>query len=140
MKILRLSKTFMRPHPRTGEPTGFKEKFLLGEKIHTLRENRNGYYKDGDIVKICEWEGEPFRSKPVTIKEGVRIGVVPVGIMFEKGMSFAYTLNNLKNEVFVKDLARNDGLSKDDFIRWFFPDGYGTWQGSIIHFTDFRYT
>ena len=34
-----LSKHFLTTHKRAGEDTDFKEKFLNGEKIHTIRAN-----------------------------------------------------------------------------------------------------
>lgn len=38
------------------------------------------------------------------------------------------------------DLAKNDGLSVEDFTEWFFGCNKGNvFDGVIIHFTDFRY-
>lgn len=35
--VLTLSKSFPRTHARAGEPTEFREKFISGAKIHTMR-------------------------------------------------------------------------------------------------------
>ena len=42
-------------------------------------------------------------------------------------------------EVNGRQVAYNDGLPPNDFVAWFFCAGATEWQGSIIHFTDFRY-
>ncbi len=36
-------------------------------------------------------------------------------------------------------VARNDGLTLENFATWFFPDLTGYFEGVVIHFTDFRY-
>ena len=38
----------------------------------------------------------------------------------------------------VEQLAANDGMTLDDFVSWFFKTS-NTFEGVIIHFTDFRY-
>ena len=152
MKILPISKTFPAWHPRRGEPTGFAEKILSGEKIHTLRENKGGYYKDGDIVSIRQWPGKPYErgTRPEVIRDGVRIGVVPVRLQM---ISARFWLNLIAKATVSRDeldidlflIAQYDGLSKTDLCEWFFPNwnysrGSQAWDGYIIHFTDFRYT
>lgn len=43
-------------------------------------------------------------------------------------------------QVSAYDLAKNDGLSVEDFTEWFFGCNKGNvFDGVIIHFTDFRY-
>lgn len=37
--VITLSQYFLATHKRAGDPTDFKEKFLSGEKIHTIRAN-----------------------------------------------------------------------------------------------------
>ncbi len=126
MKVLTLAKKFPVYHPRAGEPTGFREAFLNGTKIHTIRINAKGYWKDGDIVSVRQWSGRPYASKQEVIKDGVRIGVVPVAF-------FNFSVH--------ADMPRNDGLSPDDFDSWFFSKSSDSaYGGSILHFTDFRYS
>lgn len=38
----------------------------------------------------------------------------------------------------VEQLAANDGMTLDDFVSWFFKTS-DTFEGVVIHFTDFRY-
>ena len=37
--VITLSRNFLAYHKRAGEETHFKEKFLSGEKLHTIRAN-----------------------------------------------------------------------------------------------------
>jgi hypothetical protein len=42
----------------------------------------------------------------------------------------------------VEQLAKNDGLAVEDFVEWFFSTPLykgNTFEGKIIHLTDFRY-
>lgn len=38
----------------------------------------------------------------------------------------------------IEVVAKNDGLSVEDFISWFFTKD-NVFEGVVIHFTDFRY-
>ena len=140
MKVLMLSKTFPAWHPRRGEPTGFAEKFLSGVKIHTLRENAKGYYKDGDVVSVRQWSGTPYNSPQEVIKDGVRIGVVNVSVVRQVDSDLINVWLGRSIKMFqAETLAINDGLSVDDLAGWVFAGGKDKWNGFVIHFTDFRY-
>jgi hypothetical protein len=39
----------------------------------------------------------------------------------------------------IDALIQNDGLTRDEFINWFFPGATHEWSGQIIHWTDFKY-
>ena len=144
MKVITLSKTFPKYHPRAGEQTGFADAFLSGRKIHTIRANEKGYYQDGDIVSVRQWSGNPYASKQETLKDGIGISVLPVIIRFDNvslsirvrpylGASFSFVDPSV--------VADNDGLSLSDFIAWFNPKRMPNLvlNYSMIHFTDFRY-
>jgi hypothetical protein len=131
-----LSKVFPAYHPRAGEPTGFREKFLSGEKIHTIRANEKSHFKDGDVISVREWSGKPYRSKQVVIRDGVKIGVEPVALDHDDNIA------DFMEPVAApfKTIAKNDGLREVDFVDWFFPpSSKHDFTGDIIHFTDFRY-
>ena len=130
MKVLTLAKVFPKYHPRAGEPTGFRDAFLSGRKIHTLRANVKGKFRDGDVVSVREWEGVPYRSKQVVIRDGVRIGLQHIVMSRKDG----FVWGSIGGTV----IAENDGLRWQDFTSWFFR-GDGDYEGDIIHFTDFRY-
>jgi hypothetical protein len=137
MKVLTLSKRFLSYHPRAGEPTHFRDKYLAGAKIHTIRANAKGYYKNGDLVSVREWSGKPYASKQDVIWDGVRIGVVPVQI---GGIDFAFVGRpNAIVSVPLGQLARNDGLCLHDLLDWLKVDDKHTFHGSLIYLTGFRY-
>lgn len=139
MKVITLAKTFPVYHPRAGEPTGFADAFLSGRKIHTIRENKNGYYNDGDIVSVRQWSGKPYASKQETLEDGGRIGVVPVQLIFHPGGGLSVFVDRKLQSVSI--VAHNDGLDISDFCAWFNPRRLQnlTLNYSLIHFTDFRY-
>lgn len=39
----------------------------------------------------------------------------------------------------IDDLIKNDGLTKPQFVDWFFPKDSKQWYGQIIHWTDYKY-
>ena len=136
MKVLMLAHSFLATHPRSGESTGFKEAYQEGRKIHTIRANDNGYYKDGDTVSVRQWSGNPRASKQV------EIGVSTIGLervlLVSRNESDAGCLV-VREQVEIATVSHNDGLCRGDFFDWFFPRGSGVFEGDILHFTDFRY-
>jgi len=136
MKVITLSKKFLQTHPKAGKSTYFEQQFLNGCKIHTIRANAKGYFKDGDIVSIRQWSGKPYNSKQEIIKDNVKICVVPI---FVELFKFYATVNNTI-DVDLEIIAKNDGLSSIDFHNWFKQKKDKFWfSGSLIYFTDFRY-
>lgn len=128
----------MKGHPRCGEPTNFKEKFLAGEKIHTIR---NGDYwklivdkvnNGSAVLSVREWSGKAYRSKQVEIAKLTKLGWQSF-TLYDQANAFIdgekITLGK------VDQVAENDGLRLLDFINWFkIP-----FSGGIVQFTDFRY-
>ena len=131
----------MKNHMAAGEPTGFKEAFLSGRKIHTIRLNEKDYFKSGDTLSIRQWKDKPYASKQVEI--GVRtIHIEPIIMVAGNGKMHSCNIpEGQGNDINVDwtDLAANDGLDSSDFFDWFFPNGNGIFTGDILHFTDFRY-
>ena len=138
--VIMLSKVFPKGHRREGEPTGFMEKLLLGEKIHTIRTNytlweqRIKKVQNGEAcISVRQWEDKPYRSKQIEIarftkEDGVGIEALwlqPIGQM-------DWTL------AAYPQLDTNDGLCREDWLSWFenAPRGKAL---PIIHFTPFRY-
>lgn len=138
--VIMLSKVFPKGHRREGEPTGFMEKLLSGEKIHTIRTNfplwdkRIREVEKGEAcISVRQWEDKPYRSKQIEVarftkEDGVGIEALwlpPIGQM-------DWTL------AAYPDLDSHDGLSREDWLSWFefAPRGKAL---PIIHFTPFRY-
>lgn len=152
--VITLSKNFLSKHRRAGEPTGFKDKFLSKQKIHTIRGNYQLWNDRIDevargeaVLSIRQWSGKPYHSPQVVLavltkddcvgiqrlnfgwKDNVQIPIIDGWYMFGKWGSKA-------------ELAKNDGLSLDDFTDWFKDhanDNAKSDPMAIIHFTGFRY-
>lgn len=150
--VITLSKVFPKGHPKQGEPTGFEEAILNAingidraghKKIHTIRANYGLWLKrfmdieaGNAILSIRQWTGAPYRSKQREIawlskEDGIGIQRLQLVDLFR-----ATTIEGRKIE--LPDLARNDGLTFDDWYQWF--KGYDLNKPlAIIHFTKFRY-
>lgn len=145
--ILTLCKVFPVTHSKAGEVTGFENKLNTGEKIHTIRANSKGVWEKRiqDIkagrkyLSIREWTGRPYNSEQRELAVRENVGLQHVVMTYSSSDSVPQAWVDSK-KVFVEDLAKNDGLSLEDFIEWFFGNNKeNIFEGVIIHFTDFRY-
>ena len=118
-----------------GEPTLFKQKYKSGEKIHTIRMNEAGYFRDGDTVSIRQWSGKPYSSKQVEIGQN-KIGVQAIRLNTDGTCMIAGRCH------LADGVALNDGLTFDEFRYWFWKGGVMAKPiiADIIHFGDFRYS
>jgi hypothetical protein len=142
--VLIVSKQFPKTHKNSGKDTGFIMAIknlpnLEKSKIHTIRGNYNLWSKRAKeinegkaILSIRYWSGKPYNSKQIEIKQLQKVGI-------EK-------LEDPTNFVFAPiegacipwgDVAKNDGLSFEDFCDWFKIKSKEPM--AIIHFTNFRY-
>lgn len=135
-KVIRLSRTFQKGHPKAGEPTHFVEKALkslsfihndtdvriyqsVSPKHHTIRAGKR--WKTGDMASLRVWSGKPYRSPQIAIAPDVELTVKDVQI---KNMHLyidnAYVGLLLPNQSSKIDaLIVNDGLNYADFRSWF---------------------
>ena len=145
--VLTVSRTFPKTHKRAGEQTWFVEKIneagmpisdepIMGKKIHTIRANYELWKKRIDevqkgnaIISIRYWSGKPYNSKQVEICQLNRFS----GIGLEEVI--IPCMNDIDH---IKQLAKNDGLSLEDFEEWFKKYDFSK-PLAIIHFTAFRY-
>lgn len=143
------ARTFPMTHPRKGEPTYFVEKIwkslyvngvcpddldkfiqhyeeqVRGEyakyndihlKGHTVRAGNR--WKVGDYFKPLVWSGRPYNSKtiqfapPIRVEKLWRFSVINHWMCVDGVSANSYSLENI---------ARNDGLSFQDFLNWFMP-------------------
>ena len=124
---------------------------IRDKKLHTCRANYDLWAKrmaevqaGRAVIELCYWSDKPYRSKQVvfaTIDKDSGCGVQKL-VFFDDDICcpYAYEANGVGNHAIydIDDLAKNDGLSIDDFKSWF--KGYDLSQPmAIIHFTDFRY-
>lgn len=147
--IITLSKFFLKQHIRAGEETGFKDSFLKGKKVHTIRANYNLWearikeVQEGNaVLSIRQWSGIPYRSKQNEITElSKEDGVGIQKLTFNKdsnGMFFLEDYDIDGKYIELDKLASNDGLLTEDWSRWFKKYDLSK-PMAVIHFTSFRY-
>lgn len=153
--VITLSKVFPEKHPLHGKPTGFRESFEVGNKIHTIRANfplwksRFDNISDGEgLISVRQWSGKPYASKHELVRDlkcedriGIQQLVFADGDIMKPNIVMEPDLFNPNTTyipVTIYDLAANDGLSTNDWLDWF--KNYDlTKPMAIIHFTKFRY-
>lgn len=140
MKVLMLSRHYMKTHYRAGQETYFKSKFLRDIKIHTIRMNEKKHFKDGEEVSLRQWTGKPYASKQTEIGTAT-LGIEHLRMEAENGDITLCMIAGEKQGIKIHwyELAAHDGLYCGDFFDWFFPKGSGSIEADILHFTDFRY-
>lgn len=130
-RVIILSNQFPKYHPRAREYTGFVEKFLSGEKKHTIRAGKR--WKPGDMFSPRYWSGIPRRSKQVIIgpdrevKKVWDISIVNDGEKFIVVIWYAMGDQTMGVPMWItgrERLAENDGLSFSDFRQWFNEDRF----------------
>ena len=159
-----LSKVFPVTHKRAGEPTFFSQKVQAAKyptvfpnevpKLHTIRANCYLWEKRIAEVQvgkaeIClrQWTGKPYRSKTVvlmrlTADDGVGIQKLNFGWRGDKQVPVIEGWYMDGKHGSKQELAKNDGLSLEDWQEWFKGHEKDTVYDkplAIIHFTNFRY-
>ncbi len=159
MRVITFSRFFPTYHPRKGEETFFVEKILNGVaekmpsgivdlnllknevkgiindfvllcssddiKSHTIRAGNR--WKVGDYFSPRVWSGKPYASKQIEIAPPIEIKKIWT---FEvKGKD--YILEGNKDCDWI-EIAKNDGLSDDDFEYWFMTGKGKPFKGQII--------
>lgn len=141
-KVRTLSRTFMKGHPREGEPTYFVEKVCKGlpeegwkietdifseiplaldiyrqlePKYHTIRMGR--HFKPEDELTLAVWSDKPYRSKQIKLWTGP-IRAIDIDIIIESHYDELF-LSIRPGHIKLEELAKNDGLSLKDFRQWF---------------------
>lgn len=164
--VLMLSKEFPKDHPKAGRDTyfdialkmalgGYKEwqvetpngtVFLNVPKLHTIRKNYDRWEKrikaiqEGKaVLSIRQWRGRPYEKGNTQI-EIARLGKDDgVGIQkLERDQMLGWFIDSVDSDVTTAVLAKNDGLSFEDWKAWFKEIDL-TEPLPIIHFTKFRY-
>lgn len=147
--VLMLSQSFPTKHPRLGNPTGFREKFLSGEKRHTIRSNfplwakRIHEVQQGEaVISVRQWEARPYFSRQITIgcltaESGT--GIQKLTFQLDRDGCASFNFFDIDGKYpELKELAANDGLSADDWKEWF--RGYDFSKPmAVIQFGKFRY-
>jgi hypothetical protein len=153
-KVLTFSRVFPSYHPRKGEPTYFVEKitrslheqglkpwdilnkifsnemyYICEAKHHTIRAGHR--WKVGDKFSPRVWSGKPYQSKQIIIAPDIEVKKV---WDFESKGGWIYLKSKDGNWAGVgqnkfTEIAKNDGLSYDDFKKWIkYPKDTGNMQ------------
>ena len=139
--VLMIAKNFLAYHKRAGQATDFEAKIKAKEKLHTIRPNFDKWKEKIEEVKsgkaelvLKQWEGRPYHSTPNKLSIYDDKDDVDVSKLTKTADGF-FVNDTIKVE--PEDLAKNDGLSLQDFEDWFkvFP----TEPMAILHFNSFRY-
>ena len=127
----------------------YKEAFLNGRKIHTIRSNYDRWnhnidkIQNGDLLlSLIEWAGKPYNSSQEEITAlKSNVSVQKITMKYDSGKKKIYCFVDGKS-IPLAIIAKNDGLSVEDFTEWFFgknPLGDIVFNGAVIQLTDFRY-
>lgn len=157
MRVLTFSTHFPKGHPKEGKQTFFREKIWAGladradgfkipdeitdwdwyeyyngiPKHHTIRSGNR--WKVGDKFSPRIWSGKPYASKqitfapPIEIKKIWEIKIEGYQVFINKELFSQFQYSNQ-----VANLAKNDGLSVDDFWNWFPCKPGKVFEGQII--------
>ena len=135
--VLMIAKNFLAYHKRAGQATDFEAKIKDKDKVHTIRPNYEKWKEKIEEVKsgkaelvLKQWEGRPYHSTPNKLFIFDEKNDVEVSKLTKTADGFF--VNDTK-KVEPEDLAKNDGLSFDDFCDWF--KTRNNKPMAIIHFT-----
>jgi len=112
--VLTVSEFFPKTHKKSGKETGFPLSIKHYDKIHTIRGNQS---KQQEIFKYDKTNGIGLQK----LEQPNNFVFAPI-----EGKKVNWDL-----------VAKNDGLSFEDFCDWF--KVRSDKPMAIIHFTDFRY-
>lgn len=133
MSHILFAHSFLKAHPRAGQPTHFEAQILNGRKIHTIR--KGNAWEVGDPFEPRRWSGAPYRSPQVALCEAKTVtAVYPLelcGAWWHLELPDNSVLCFNRESEMMALLAKNDGLSVEDFMAWF-PEDF---EGQIICWT-----
>ncbi len=139
-RVITFSSKFPAKHPKAGQATNFAELILNGGKIHTIRAGRR--WKKGMMFSPRSWSGKPYCSKQVAIAPDMELTKVYNIEIFDLNTRYMHIGVEVKaNEWYLlplADVAKNDGLSIEDFEAWFniHPKKEETFVGQILCWTN----
>lgn len=139
--VLMIAKQFLAYHYDAGKPTNFETKIKSKDKIHTIRGNFEKWKQKIDEVNsgkaelvLKEWSGKPYRTPQTKLFVYDHTDGVGVSKLTYKDGRF---IVNDEVVVLSRTLAKNDGLTLEEFEDWFkvIPSE----PLAIIHLNSFRY-
>lgn len=147
----KFARFFPSYHPRAGEHTYFVEKIWASigtpsssfvdqficphdwlsqgfePKHHTIRAGH--HVKPGDFIRPSVWSGKPYASKQIIIGPDIEVVKTWDFEIHAKRLLIDDRPVSEWRAMYIPDLAKNDGLSKEDFLAWFqYPKATGPMQ------------
>jgi hypothetical protein len=123
---------------KDGTPTNFESKILTGEKIHSLREGDR--WRAGKSIQMAfgvrTKKYRQFNINNPELQTCISRQRIFMTHTYEIEITIGYKYL-MPHEIDL--LIKNDGLTRQQFIDWFFPNKKDEWIGEIIHWTNFRY-
>jgi hypothetical protein len=122
-----------------GEKTGFDRKILEDIKIHTLRQSDR--IRKGTLLNMATG----VRTKSYNQFNIARLdlqtctGREKIFMTYDRHCLEITVGSKYMMQHEIQKLIANDGLTKEQFLDWFFPKDVDEWSGYIIHWTDFKY-
>ncbi|HTJ52578.1 MAG TPA: hypothetical protein VL443_24150 [Cyclobacteriaceae bacterium] len=144
-KVITFSQKFPSYHPRKGESTLFIEKIYAGladiipdfkipnnandfwdwheyysavPKYHTIRAGHR--WKEGDWFSPRIWSGRPYNSKQIILAPDIQLKKVwDFDISGEEGKTYIDGRSLTDRNLYIHEIANNDGLEVIDFKNWF---------------------
>lgn len=137
---------FKTINPFTGHPTGFVEKILVGNKIHSIREGNR--WKKGDFIHMATGvrskNYNQFNANQPYLQICTGTQRIIIVITQKKALNIPYDdiivlIDGKKLPTrWLIMLVKNDGFNNlTDFILWFKHSKGFVYQ--IVHWTKFRY-
>lgn len=117
--------------------TNFRQKILLGIKIHTIREDKPNRWNDTRMIQFVtrgkNFSCEKFAEMPCTGIQKIQIKISEFAPCFNEILIDGKEIFDFKT---LTELAQNDGFENfEKFRNWFNID----FEGKIIHWTNKRY-
>jgi len=147
-----ISLTYPAYHSRRRELTGFVEKISSSIKIHTFRGNYPLWEKRiqevlaGNAVIVIKYHtlGRYVKGNQqiefARLDKNSGIGIQKVMFRGETICSPVLIEGDKKTNLYVHEVSKNDGLTVNDFVEWFYSGAYDMNKPfACIHFTPFRY-
>lgn len=133
-----------------GEPTLFKEKIFAGAgfiqplelepKKHTMRKGER--WQAGHSIQMVynhrTSEQQQFNKGFEMLETCISTQKVTMFYHVSSESLQVYVDGRKLRPHEIRKLIKNDGLTPEQFIAWFFADST-TWSGQIIHWTNLKY-
>ena len=142
--VITVSRNFPKGSFNEGKQTNFIPGIIEKLKIHTIRKNFKLWEKRFEevakgnaIISLRYWSEKPYQSKQVEflkLDKNDGIGIEKLELIMN-----GFLINDVEIKIDLETLAKNDGLTRQEFKDWFKDVQPNSDPMVIIHFTKYRY-